>query len=187
MALQSIWRLSEAINLAYKVESNLSKNSSKSSSNCRGQYDTAQDKLQLISNQLAPSQPSTGPFMPEIAPSSSKTAQKAPIQPTKANPYAHPLSGRCDCCNQNGHKSNEYPQRKPVNMVDGDVKEGKEPKYVLREDFDGAKLVERDEGDPIVCIIQWLLFTRQQEVSQRHSIFSYLLHNTEEGLQRDYR
>ena len=56
-------------------------------------------------------------------------------------------------------------------MVDENVEVGEEPEYVLGEDFDGAKLVEGDEGDPIVCIIQRLLYTKQQEASQRHSIF----------------
>ena len=57
-------------------------------------------------------------------------------------------------------------------MVDGvDEDLGQDLEYAFGEDFDEAELVEGDEGDPVVCIIQRLLLTKQQEVSQRHSIF----------------
>ena len=36
----------------------------------------------------------------------------------KENPYAKPEIGKCYRCGEPGHKSNEYLQRRPVNMTD---------------------------------------------------------------------
>ena len=88
-----------------------------------------------------------------MAPPQSKQAGKAPVQPTKANPYAKPTPFRCYRCNQQGHRSNEFPQHKLLNVTGEVDDDSSNPDNVGDDDLEGAEFVEGDEGDLVVCII----------------------------------
>jgi len=47
----------------------------------------------------------------------------SPVAKGKENPYVKPGIGKCYRCGESGHKSNECPKRKQVNMADYEEEE----------------------------------------------------------------
>lgn len=81
---------------------------------------------------------------------------------TGENPYNKPISRKYFRCSQPGHRPNECPARKSVNIVDGDdsTKENDvEPK-------EESEFVKGDEGDPMNCVVQWLLLAPNMRITR---------------------
>lgn len=148
VTLHTVWTLSEVVNLAMKIESQLSRPPTKTPSFSPANKGTE-----------PPAQPN-----PPHVPSSSRDPKtqnnyQAPKSNTTTagsrgstgnNPYSRPITGKCFRCNQPRHRSNECPARRSVNIVDGEDS--------AREDNEGleeeGELIEGDEGDLMNCVIQ---------------------------------
>lgn len=75
----------------------------------------------------------------------------------KTNPYAKPFPHKCFRCQQPGHKSNEYPQRKVTYLVEG-YEENLIEEEELDDVYEGAEATVDDEGDlAYTFIVQKLL------------------------------
>lgn len=83
--------------------------------------------------------PTKPPIKPESSTSQLRNPAKALTQPTNftLNPYAKPMVRKCYKCNQPGHWSSDYPQRKLATIVVGICKEGGVEEFEDPEDFDG--------------------------------------------------
>ncbi|XP_035547276.1 uncharacterized protein LOC108991242 [Juglans regia] len=166
VTLHTVWTLSEAVNLAMKIELQLSRPPTRTPS---------------FSPTSKGTEPPTRPSLPHAPSSSHDPKTQGNYQAPKLNttttgnrgstgnnPYRRPITGKCFRCNQPGHRSKECPNRRSVNMVDGkeSTKEDEE------ESEEESELVEGDEGDLVNCIIQRLLLTpKHEDHSQRHVIF----------------
>jgi len=67
---------------------------------------------------------------------------------SRENSYAKPDVGKCHMCGESGHKFNECPKRKQVNMVNYRDNEG----VVVIEEASDSDFAE-EYGDPIACIV----------------------------------
>ena len=94
LALQSIWKLSEAVNLAYRVEGNLARNTQRPPYVRKTTFESSVDKPNPNVSYPLGEGSSTS-----LAPPQSKQAGKAPVQPTKSNPYAKLTPFHCYRCN----------------------------------------------------------------------------------------
>lgn len=83
----------------------------------------------------------------------SRAAEKLLSIQNKPNPYARPFLGRCLRCNQPGHKSNECPQRRQVNLVADGGDEDYDACGVEEGEQDETEVVEGDEGERVSCVI----------------------------------
>ncbi|XP_040994264.1 uncharacterized protein LOC121240799 [Juglans microcarpa x Juglans regia] len=166
VTLHAVWTLSEAVNLAMKIESQLSR------------PPTRAPNLTPSTKGAEPPTQSNPPHFPSSSrdqrTQNNYQVPKANTIPTgtrggtSQNPYNKPIAGKCFRCNQPGHRSNECPARKSVNLVDGDdpTKESDD------ESEEDGEFVEGDEGDLVNCVIQRLLLApKQEDHTQRHVIF----------------
>ena len=70
-------------------------------------------------------------------------------------------------CGEPGHKSNEYPKRRQVNMTD--YKE--EDNVLIEIESEDSDFVE-EHGDPVTCVIQKVLCSQKiPDTTKRHQIF----------------
>ena len=85
----------------------------------------------------------------------------------QSNPYAKPILGKCYRCNQPGYKSNECPNRRPVNVVERDEEE------VCYEPDGEEEYYEEEDGDveQAYVIRKLMLAPKQDEDTQRHQLF----------------
>jgi len=85
----------------------------------------------------------------------------------KENLDTKPGIGKCYRCDKPGHKSNEYPKRRQVNMANY----GDEGEEVVIEDASDSDFIE-EHRDPVACIVQRLLCNQKiPNTTQRHQIF----------------
>ena len=71
-------------------------------------------------------------------------------------------------CGEPGHRSNEFPKRKQVNLADYEDDAEEE---VEIEDLDETDFVE-EQGDFVACVVQRLLCNQKApNTTQRHQIF----------------
>ncbi|KAB5548136.1 hypothetical protein DKX38_011542 [Salix brachista] len=82
---------------------------------------------------------------------------EAMIQQLVGGPLA-PINGggfKCYRCGQPGHRSNECPARRPVNLVEAELEE-EEEEHIVEELLEGAEIAE-EEGDFVNCMVQRVL------------------------------
>lgn len=92
---------------------------------------------------------------------------------SKTNPYVCLNGIKCFYCFQVGHKSNEYPIRKQIQLLEGeiDAEASEDPKTVDND----IKELEEDDREALNCILKWILIIPRQLVpSQRNAIFRTL-------------
>lgn len=101
-----------------------------------------------------------------------KDRGKGAVLPTsQPNPYTKPFPPKCFKCQQPGHCSNECPLRLQVGLLGGNDPNG-DYYSECRDAFAEAELVPSDDGDPVVCILQKLLFApKQAQLTQHNAIF----------------
>ena len=164
LALQEVWTMIDAINLVMKVESQINRSMVRTQGNFRRSTQEAYSAPKGTttsgsndnSNKDAPStQNSTQNRSETSAPIRSNTqGRNQQQQQINNDPYARPNLGKCFWCNQPDHLSNNCPNRRSVNFVE---EGGNEVEHVLKEDiYEGAKFVEGDLGEEMVCIVQQL-------------------------------
>jgi len=91
----------------------------------------------------------------------------APTTKGKENPYAKPKIGKCYSCGEPRHRSNEWPKRRPVNIVDYDDED-----EVLIESEPKDSDFFKEEGKAATCMIRRLLCNQKNpDTTQRHQIF----------------
>ncbi|XP_043687813.1 uncharacterized protein LOC122639038 [Telopea speciosissima] len=162
MALQPVWNMTEAQNMTLLVKRTLSRQSA----TFRSRSDLDKGK-QVSTDPIKPSTPlprSTN-NIGEGSRSTTKSAMVPSNSTTTKNPYGRAEPIKCYRCGEPGHRSNNCPQRKSVNVVAGDLSDEQE------FDDDDAKIA-KEEGEGVTCIVRRLLLTpKQQGSSQRHQIF----------------
>jgi len=84
------------------------------------------------------------------APMSTPTTNSV-VAKGKKNPYTKPEIDKCYRCDEHGHKSNEGPKRRPVNMVDYEDEDEMQIE-TEPEDSDFA-----EDGEVATCVTQRLL------------------------------
>lgn len=96
--------------------------------------------------------------------------QEAPIKEGGTNnTYQRPNLGKCLRGGQQGHLSNECPQRRAITIVDEDEQDfGENEVY----DEDEVAFLEPNEGDQLSCILQRILLTPKTKIHpQRYALF----------------
>ncbi|GAV61672.1 zf-CCHC domain-containing protein [Cephalotus follicularis] len=96
--------------------------------------------------------------------------------PRNTNPYAKPTGDKCYRCGKRGHRSNNCPKRKTINLVEqegdyGEQEMDDEENHDLYDSFGELDFVE-EEGEWVNCVSQRVLYSpKQPDTSQRHNIF----------------
>ncbi|PKU80524.1 RNA-directed DNA polymerase [Dendrobium catenatum] len=168
LELNAVWSLPQAVNLAFKVEMQQSRQS-KSNTIRRQWQDPASGSSKITPHSTKSGQPPLLPT-PATTPANTTADPRLSVKPRlqgKDNPYAKPSTLKCFRCFQPGHKSNECPQRPQAHLADGSD----------REDLENAEEEETDDvvaddGEPLICILEKLLLAPRQNInSQRHALF----------------
>ncbi|CAL8082430.1 unnamed protein product [Prunus armeniaca] len=84
---------------------------------------------------------------------------------SKLNPYAKPYGDHYYHCGKLGHKFNNCPNRRQVNLAEANEDHGANEKY------EGGDFVYKEGNKLINLVLQWLLLAPRQEEVQRHKIF----------------
>ncbi|TXG50913.1 hypothetical protein EZV62_023437 [Acer yangbiense] len=161
LAMTSIWKLSEAVNLAFRAESQVTRANTRSSYGRKSRVESFPEKQKFyVGPTFCPSIPSNK-IIPESSFGGNKNASKAPMVAPKPNHYTKPMTGKCYRCNLPGHRSNDCPQRRQVTMVEGASDEESEHEISEDDCLDGAELVHGDDGDRVAstsctCYAIWL-------------------------------
>ncbi|KAG6741161.1 hypothetical protein POTOM_056650 [Populus tomentosa] len=141
VSMQTIYSVTEAINLATKAEAQLER--AKSIAGTRNAFDlnrVAVDKGKLPAFQPPLTNTSKGPHS-NGAPSKNGGMIEAP-----RNPYARPSTNKCYRCGQPGHRSNQCPKRSTVHLIEPELTAeggGDELAYTYEED----EVTGGDEGE----------------------------------------
>ncbi|KAF2316939.1 hypothetical protein GH714_007125 [Hevea brasiliensis] len=88
--------------------------------------------------------------------------------PKAYNPYAKPAAIKCYRCNKIGHRSNECPKRKSVNIVEREP-EDEEEEFCGSYGDDFEEEYEQEEGVYVVRIL--ILSPKAKDNTQRHKLF----------------
>ncbi|KAK0582232.1 hypothetical protein LWI29_023177 [Acer saccharum] len=184
IGLQVVWTVDEAQNMVLKAElmenssnrfshykkdmgesSNATANRSRfSPSDGQGQAKTTADQVQRgsgPSNNFGGSRPTAAAAVTKETPR------------VASNPYSRPGGMKCYRCGQPGHRSNECPDRKPMNFVDAEEEEDQnfEEEENMDEFLEGAKIAE-EQGEHVNCVIQRVMCsTKLEDSTQRNNIF----------------
>jgi len=76
------------------------------------------------------------------------------VAKSKDNPYSKPGIGKWYRCGESGHKSNECPKRRQVNMADYE----EEDDVLIETELEDSDLVE-EHDNPVACVIQKVLYS----------------------------
>ncbi|XP_020702760.1 uncharacterized protein LOC110114275, partial [Dendrobium catenatum] len=147
LELNTVWPLSQAVNYALRVEMQMSRHGK--SSQGKKFAEPASDSNRSANMNMAP----TGR-----------------VQSSGGGNYIPNNAVNKTGCFQQGHKSNECPTRPQLHIIEAEdedaIDEADEVLENTLEDVGG------DEGEPLVCVIQKLLFApRVADKSQRNRIF----------------
>jgi len=180
VALQGVWTMTEAVNLAMKVENQINRSSVRTSSNFRrptpDTFSTQKGSAATTSrdNSIKDAQVSQSSTQNQgvVTPAKLETQSKnQPAQRVTNDPYARPRLDKCFRCGQPEHHSNTCTKpRRTINFAE-EGGGGEEP--TGEDDFyEGAEYEEGDDGEELACIVQRLLLApNKQDDSQRHKIF----------------
>ncbi|KAB5511852.1 hypothetical protein DKX38_028880 [Salix brachista] len=122
---------------------------------------------QLVRGPLAPANEASTSNQPGgRAVTATREAPRAP------SAYVKPGGFKCYRCGQPGHRSNECPARRPVNLVDAGMDD--EDNYVEEESgmvelLEGAEVAE-EEGEFVNCVVQRVLCSTKGERMSMSSI-----------------
>ena len=102
---------------------------------------------------------------------SERAVEKQPIESKEGqkqtNTYARPILRKCYCCNQPGHRYNECPNRRAINMVEQEEYEN------ILYDPDGDEEYHEEEyedHEPSYVIRRLMLTPKQEDNTQRHQL-----------------
>jgi len=100
---------------------------------------------------------------------SAPTMSTAATAKNKENSYIKSGVGKCYRCGEHGHRFNECPKRRQINLADYED-EGEEEVEI--EDLDESDFAE-EQGDPVACVVQKLLCNQEvPDNTQRHQTFT---------------
>ncbi|PKU83878.1 RNA-directed DNA polymerase [Dendrobium catenatum] len=166
LELNSIWSLSQAVNFALKVETQLQRHSRSYSSRRHSTHDASVE---------GPKSAVQFTKLQTPAASTPNAEAKLPVKakvPLRENPYGRPTTLKCFWCFQPGHKSNECPNHLQVQLLEGECPD-EDRDCGEHVDTDGlAEDVPGDDGEPLICILEKLLLAPRAALpSQRNAIF----------------
>uniref|UniRef100_A0A6N2LGG3 Reverse transcriptase n=1 Tax=Salix viminalis TaxID=40686 RepID=A0A6N2LGG3_SALVM len=176
IGLQVVWTVDEAHNMALKAEL-MEKSATRFSPFRNSGEPIYRGKFAAAEGQNPPK--ITNDQTPRGAASTSnQSGGRAVIAareaPRASSAYVKPGGFKCYRCGQPGHRSNECPARRPVNLVDAGMDD--EDNYVEEESrmvelLEGAEVAE-EEGEFVNCVVQRVLCsTKVENPSQRNNIF----------------
>lgn len=160
VALQGAWTMTEAVNLALKVETQINRSSLRTSSNFRR---PALDSSSIPRGSAAPinrnisnkdDQDTHSSTQGQGVAATSKPETQGRIQQTQqtkttSNAYFRPNLGKCFQCGQPGHLSNTCTKsRHTINLVDGHRSDEVQPHEDVYED---AEFEERGSRSSSMC------------------------------------
>uniref|UniRef100_A0A6N2KHU6 RNA-directed DNA polymerase n=1 Tax=Salix viminalis TaxID=40686 RepID=A0A6N2KHU6_SALVM len=176
IGLQVVWTVDEAHNMALKAEL-MEKSATRFSPFRNSGEPTYRGKFAAADGQNPPK--ITNDQTPQGAASTSNQSGGRAVTavreaPRASSAYVKPGGFKCYRCGQSGHRSNESPARRPVNLVDAGMDD--EDNYMEEESrmvelFEGAEVAE-EEGEFVNCVVQRVLCsTKVENPSQRNNIF----------------
>ena len=128
LALQGVWTITDAVNLAMKVENQINRSTVHTQSNFR------RPTQEASSAPRGSTTPGSNNNSNKDAPSTQNSAQNQsgtltlvwsntqgrnqPQQKLNNDPYVRPNLGKCFWCNQSDHLSNNCPNRRSINFVE---------------------------------------------------------------------
>ncbi|GAV84792.1 zf-CCHC domain-containing protein, partial [Cephalotus follicularis] len=113
--LQYLWNVDEAHNMALKAELHMKKHDYPRRNTLESSYSAAYNgKAPETSGQFQEKSPGSGSNTRQAA----ATITTGKDTPRKTNPYVKPIRDKCYRCGKPGHRSNNCPERKAVNLVD---------------------------------------------------------------------
>lgn len=173
LELKTIWSLSEAVNLAYKMENQFVRSSNRKTFTRRSNIGQSSEntksnhvpKWSFIQHQSK--------LATECSNNESKAnGKQIATHSATSNPYAKLYSGKCYRCNQPGHRSNDFRLRKQLIfwMLITSLRVNEDE--FAENEYEGTEIVPGDEDKCVLCILQKLLLSpRQENNSRRHKIF----------------
>ncbi|KAI0520337.1 hypothetical protein KFK09_007809 [Dendrobium nobile] len=172
LELNSVWSMSQAVNFALKAEMQQNRQPKSTFTRRHWQEPTYNSSKNSAPAVKTPSNaaPFASPSTPLPNASFEPKNQLKQRPPTQENPYTKPAIFKCFRCFQPGHKSNECPQRRQLQLVE--CEEDDDQVEIGVEEEEDTEDVRADDGDPLICILEKLLLApRQASNSQRHAIF----------------
>ena len=174
MSLQVLFSIIKAINSTTRAETQLEWTTVRNQAPNRSSFDLSctasnRGKPPVTSQQpvaISGSDPSTS-----VALATTNTTRKDTTQNPNSNAQAE--GDKCYRCGQLGHRSNQFPQRGAVNLVEGEEFVERDEDDVDSEDKDD-RLTKPNDGDLLshsLVVRRFLLTPRREGHSLRHSIF----------------